>query len=316
MEPPKLQQQQVNSYGYAQANLLVNPGFELWQRGAGPFTATNAFCADEWRATSVSGGESQQVDRESTIKKYSDYSLKFNVSSSASTSGISQGIENFKNLAGQWITYSLWVNTVSPSVRIRITDYNGTEQPVSSDYHSGSGEWEQLTVTKQLRTGLLPFASWEHSFGVRLSCYLDSTVNGTFYMDGGTCVLGNFPQGVPFIPLNPAEDMQRCERFYEVQRLQDCNVPMFTSAATLFFAANMRHRTAMYAVPTASTTLTQVDLYQDPAVGAANTPGDVGNWTPNSFAAQDVVRLSASRSGPLANRSVAYVSAGLNLEVT
>lgn len=35
MEPPKLQQDQINNYGYAQANLLVNPGFEIWQRGNG-----------------------------------------------------------------------------------------------------------------------------------------------------------------------------------------------------------------------------------------------------------------------------------------
>ena len=38
---------QIQSYGHYPQNLLVNPGFEIWQRGAGPFTTDNTFHADE-----------------------------------------------------------------------------------------------------------------------------------------------------------------------------------------------------------------------------------------------------------------------------
>jgi hypothetical protein len=46
--------------------------------------------------------------------------------------------------------------------------------------------------------------------------FLRGDVNATFYMDGATLAIGNFPQGVPYIPLNPAEDWNRCQRFYEI----------------------------------------------------------------------------------------------------
>jgi hypothetical protein len=45
--------------------------------------------------------------------------------------------------------------------------------------------------------------------------FLRGDVNATFYMDGATLAIGYFPEGVPYVPLHPAQDMERCLRFYQ-----------------------------------------------------------------------------------------------------
>src|SRR5262245_60247482 len=40
----------------ARANLLTNGGFEIWQRGNGPFTGTGTgYCADRWALYAIGG---------------------------------------------------------------------------------------------------------------------------------------------------------------------------------------------------------------------------------------------------------------------
>src|SRR5215471_14015617 len=39
----------------ARLNLLTNGGFEIWQRGNGPFTANSAYTADRWLISLASG---------------------------------------------------------------------------------------------------------------------------------------------------------------------------------------------------------------------------------------------------------------------
>src|SRR5215471_11335382 len=47
----------------ARLNLLTNGGFEIWQRGNGPFTASNAFAADRWRI-GLAGSDTLSVSRD------------------------------------------------------------------------------------------------------------------------------------------------------------------------------------------------------------------------------------------------------------
>ena len=191
-------------------NLLVNPGFEIWQRGAGPFTTTDGFSADEW---ALKGGTGQSVSR-SASPKSGVYGLSYTNTSGAARS-LNQGVEAYKSLEGLYVTFSVWVNCATASMaRAFITDYVAAQESVVSGYHTGGGAWERLTAVKLIRTGLATYASHPHSFGVQVGIVVDGNVTGML-IDGASLVLGNFPQGVPFLPLNPAEDMQRCERFYE-----------------------------------------------------------------------------------------------------
>jgi len=247
-----IQQEQIG-YGKELANnLLVNPGFEIWQRGVGPFTADNAWVADEWQLDSLQGGESHSCERESTNKKFGTYSVKYTGTDIENGGGVQQGIEHYKSLEGLWLTFSVWVKTTKSDVHLHIVDYDGSLDTVASADHSGGGDWEQLTVTKQIRTGLTTYAGHPHSFGLRVGCTFPSGT-GTFYADGASLVVGEYRSGVDFLPLNPAEDMQRCERFYQTEGVFALGFSGNAVNGVTYYAFSSFH-TAMYAIPTITLT--------------------------------------------------------------
>lgn len=193
-------------------NLLVNPGFEIWQRGAGPFTGDLAFSADEWW-TVLNGGSVSIVP--SAAAYMGAYCMSFDFTFVSASGGVRQGIENWRQLEGQWITFSVWVQS-SVSCNAGINDWNGaTQDAVVSNTHTGGGGWERLTVVKKIRTGLASgSASFPHGYGVMVHVF--SGVSGLLLIDAATCAVGEYRDGVDFLPLNPADDMNRCQRFYEV----------------------------------------------------------------------------------------------------
>jgi hypothetical protein len=115
-----------------------------------------------------------------------------------------------------WLTLSFLVKaSAADHVRVRLSDNtSGGNEAVYSGYHTGGGDWERLTAVKQVRTGLTGEALWPHGFGILAGLEFAQS-SQVAYVDGATLVIGNFPQGIPFIPLNPADDMNRCGRFYE-----------------------------------------------------------------------------------------------------
>ena len=44
-------------------NLLINPSFEIWQRGSGSFTSDDDYTADLWKIDMQGVGESVSVDK-------------------------------------------------------------------------------------------------------------------------------------------------------------------------------------------------------------------------------------------------------------
>jgi hypothetical protein len=242
---------QIQNYEYVVAaqNLLVNPGFEIWQRGAGAFTTHTLMTADEWQLYYGSGTWS--VSRNSS--PYSGvYCLS--VTSSGTVSGyIMQGIENGISLMGSYLTFSCWVKCSVPSaIQLAIADWTGSIDSTLSSFHTGSGNWERLTVVKQIRTGLVPnTTSWPHAFPVlaMVLCYKPVTAA---LLDGAVCVVGNYPEGVPFIPLMPAEDLRRCQRFFEVHGGALATHPIFVaySAAGNSFVLSQQFKEQKYAIPT------------------------------------------------------------------
>lgn len=316
MEPPKMQQNQLHNYGYAQANLLVNPGFEIWQRGTAAFTADDIFTADEWKVNRHIS-DTLQIDDESTTIVAGTLSLKATKTGTNDVAYIRQGVENYKSLEGQTVTFSMWVNAnVASGARLVLQDYVSSEEVEYSAYHSGSGEWEQLTVTKTIRTGLASYGSFPHSFGMAVGLQLaDKAV--TAYIDGASLVLGNFPQGVPFIPLNPAEDRGRCERFYEAgkQDFQHISIRRVNASTMRTRIAN-RFRGGKYATPTVSITFGQINLFEDAATGSTNTTNDEANWDKTVTPSQDGYTLKTDRSSVIASRSSMHIDYDFTAEVT
>ena len=196
-------------------NLLSNPGFEIWQRGAGPFVGSNdVYAADEWV---ISNGSTAS---RTTDCRFGQYALTSSVS--GATLSVVAGIERYTSLEGQWLTFSVWVKTTIAGTAAQIFDHTaaGNQGGTSINSHSGSGQWEQLTAVKEVRIGLTPNTidvNWPHNWGLLVSVFIGVVGTNSFTIDGAVCAAGYFPEGLPYVPLNPAEDMERCSRFYQAE---------------------------------------------------------------------------------------------------
>ena len=236
-------------------NLLVNPGFEIWQRGNGPFTVNYGFSCDEWRLRFDAGsGESLSVSRSSSAL-YGSYALLVN--SSVGTTLIDQGIEAYKSLEDKWVTFSCWVKaSLGDAVKLWLRDYSGSSSGADSPYHSGSDQWEQLVVTYKIRTGLTsPGITFPHGFGLRVALRFTQNVSNVLF-DGAVLAQGYFPEGIPYVPLHPAEDLERCQRFYQTSGGDPYNGSIFRQdvvSGSNYFADHF-FQTPMYATPTLTIT--------------------------------------------------------------
>lgn len=279
---------QLIGYDNAFPNLLINPGFEIWQRGAGPFntvvTTHTVFTADEWAVLTNGGTATAQ---RSSSPASGVYALEMSCSTNI-LHGISQGVEQYKSLEGLYITFSVSVKCSAVNdTRILIADYISSSDAAYSDYHPGDSAWHRLTVTKLIRTGLATYAPWAHAFGIVLQ--VGSVGTGSVFVDEAVAVAakGPFPEGLVFTPPNPADDMTRCERFFEVHGGVSQTVPSLYQYATTagYFGYAVPWHTVKYATPTLTKAGTwAVANCGQPAVAGASTKGYFIYATPSSNA--------------------------------
>lgn len=187
----------INQLASAHKSLLVNGGFEVWQRGAGGFTANAAYTADRWQLSVVGG--TNTITQETTTVDGSATSLKM-VAGSA-TSGITQKLEDFKGLRGKTLSFSIRVNqSVASGCRPEIGQDSGATTATTS---ATTGSFVTLTVTAAIASN---------------ATFINITANfivaGTYYLDNAMLVIG--PAPAPYQPLHPQEDLARCQRYYEV----------------------------------------------------------------------------------------------------
>jgi hypothetical protein len=241
-----LRPRQLADLKYQLPNLLDNGGFEVWQRGAGPFTGAWQPTADRWWGYTTGTATIQR----STDAKEGNYSMEY-VQSAGANGSMRQSLENFQSLEGQYLTFSMWVKTSSlNAARLSLYDWNGVSaEAENGEYHTGSGEWERLSVTKLIRTGLASgYGSTPHTFGLLL--YVHIAGGCTVKLDGATCVVGNFPEGVPYAPEHPADEIEKCERFCEygwTRRGFISNGPYNSSGVTIM--AGIAFKTYKQATP-------------------------------------------------------------------
>lgn len=185
---------------HPQLNLLVNGGFEIWQRGVGAFTANNAYTADRWRIL-LGGSSTISVSRDSTNQDKSSQYCAACTYTHNTQSYLLQVLEDYLQLRGRIITFTVRVRTsTAAAVRCSITDGITSS---NSGYHSGSGLYETLYVSHAVAAGAT-------LIDVRIT--LD--VTATVYIDNAMLVVG--PLAADYVPLHPADDLARCQRYYEV----------------------------------------------------------------------------------------------------
>ena len=206
----------------ARANLLTNGGFEIWQRGNGPFTANTAVTTDRWQIN-LAAGDTLSVSRDSTnaAGPSSQYcaACTYTRSTGATTLAQNSGTasEFLPAVKGRTITFSVLVRTsTANAVRLRIND--GVTGVQNSAYHSGGGAYEQLSLTYAVAAGA---TSWNVQIQFDQSC--------TAYVDNAMLVVGAVP--ADYAPMHPADDLARCLRYYEVLGDGASSYPKITASA-------------------------------------------------------------------------------------
>lgn len=185
----------------ARLNLLTNGGMEVWQRGNGPLTGNPGYTADRWQAY---GAASISVTRDTAnVDIGSAACAAVVVSSLAGGPAFYQQVKE-SGLAGRIVSASARVKTsTANAVRLSIGADGSSPATVYSNYHSGSGAYETLTVV-----GYVPSASATY-----VQITLAFAVTATAYIDNATLVVGSV--AADYAPLHPADDLARCLRYYE-----------------------------------------------------------------------------------------------------
>jgi len=191
----------------ARANLLTNGGFEIWQRGNGPFTTNGIYTADRWMGWLV-GTDTLSVSKDATNVDFGSNNAAaatFVLGTGAGATGLRQELKKTDvcQLQGRTITGSVRVRTATANaVRLRLSSDGTGGTAVLSSFHTGDGTWQSLTAT-------LTVPSDATLVVVMVTCAASCTA----YIDNAMLVVGSVP--ADYAPLHPADELARCLRYFE-----------------------------------------------------------------------------------------------------
>jgi hypothetical protein len=187
----------------AAINLLTNAGFEVWQRGPGAWSTSGAWTADRWQMILGSGSTLALSQNAVTVDLDvgSQYTLSGTYNAAGAASRIEQPIENYHAARGRSVTFTIRVKAnapaaVRPFVRDTVVGYfYGAD-------HTGSNAFETLRVTAAVGQATASLVVGVELHGTAL-----------VQLDNAVLVLGAVAP--PFAALHPAEQLDRCLRYYQ-----------------------------------------------------------------------------------------------------
>jgi len=183
------------------ANLLTNPGLEIWQRGDGPWTAGSSWTADRWQL-GISASSATISRNRATLDVGSASSLEFQYTYSGGGAGyLQQHVEDAAQLASRIVTFTVRVLTTVAGVVAQIVDSGGIG---GSFPNSTTNQWETISVTRAIPSGITNFSVQIVMPNATTVCYID---NCMLYVGGSPAL---------YRPLHPADDLARCLRYYEI----------------------------------------------------------------------------------------------------
>jgi hypothetical protein len=278
-----------------QQNLLINGGFEIWQRGTS-FSMTNSgiYTADRWKFV-TNAGPTGTMSQESGAGNVDlgNYAMKWVISTvgGATSTYIEQRVENYKDYFGKTVTVSIRVKSTSSSFLLQIAEANVGGTSVTS---SGSGNWETLTVTRT-------FGSSGTGLVIQFGFVGVTPVAGTYYIDSAMLVLGSQPATYVSRPF--AQELAMCQRyFYTTQGPATAQALCAEHCqSTTICYGSFYFPVTMYSAPTPTVVGTAFQVYTAAGGSTAATPS-FSTATPNS------VFVAATTSAVLVagNASVLY----------
>jgi hypothetical protein len=189
----------------ARDNLCVNGGFEIWQRGVGPF-AGSVSSADGWMTYDAGPGSTATINRVGPGHDNSRYCMEIATTGTNLKAIYNRCEDQAYNLRGKTLTFAAWVWTnVVNAVRLSPWASPGGNLAFSS-FHPGGSVWLRLSVTWTMPVDVTSFHP-----------EIQITGAGTTYVDEVVLVVGSVASD--YFPLHPADDLARCQRYYE--RLSD-----------------------------------------------------------------------------------------------
>lgn len=186
----------------ARNNLLTNGGFEIWQRGNGPFTT--GFTADRWQVAALTGG-TVSITRIASTTGSTGFSAQVVYGHAASQLlQYAQTIEDPNGqLAGKTITFSARIkSSVIGTARLKLQDKTIANSAVSGYNVGTSGE--TLTVTFTMPSNAV------NGVWAMLEC---NVASATVEINDATLVVGSV--AADYVQLHPADVLVRCLRYYE-----------------------------------------------------------------------------------------------------
>lgn len=184
----------------ANPNLLINGGFQVWQRGTS-FLNVNTYAkytADRWRIDAMNGSVA-------SVEKY-DEGLKYTVVTNADFNPLLvQEIEITPNMRGKKITFSASFGEVSGNFVINLQHYtNGTHTPMTSNYIATNGTY---MVTAEIPSNV-------EKLYVIINSHFTTTDGSYFIIKNAKLELGS--KATPFYPRSYGEELALCQRYYEI----------------------------------------------------------------------------------------------------
>lgn len=192
--------------GAALPNLLVNPDFAINQRGKESYTASSTqYTYDRWLAAYAT------VTREANTSPAPVLYMAKCVFQNTKWPNFGQTLENYSQYVGKTLTVRFWIKglpgTNAVSLFVGDTLYS---LPLT-------GNWQEVIHTFN------PVAEGTASFsrkGILLQSFTASPAAGTgFYLAAPQVCVGAYAGD--YAPPNPAEELAKCQRYY--QRLYDAS---------------------------------------------------------------------------------------------
>jgi len=190
----------------ARANLLTNGGFEVWQRGNGPYASNGTFTADRWYL-SIVGTDTLSLSRNTANADTARGSIAcgactFTLGSGAGATCFLQVLKatDSYQIKGQTVSLSVRVSTATATA-VRVGLHDGSAWTYSS-FHTGAGGYQTLTVT----------ATVGAAADLQVGIFFAATC--TAYLDNAMLVVGSV--AADYVGPHPADELARCERYYEL----------------------------------------------------------------------------------------------------
>lgn len=225
-------------------NLIHNPAFTVWQRGAGPFTASAAYTADRWKmflATDTVSVSQQPfgVGGISGVDEAPIWCLT-NAFTGNSAAGaytiVGQFIEDVRRLSGKTVTVSFYAaaNSGTPKLGVEVAQTFGTGGSPSAQV-TGTGQAFTISTwgTRYSATFAVPSIAGKtlgtnNDHATQLNFWYSSGTNfttrtggvgvqaATISLWGVQLEIGS--AATPLAKRDPADDLAVCQRFYQLGR--------------------------------------------------------------------------------------------------